>query len=174
MGASTQLGDCPAAAFQSKLGELETAHQRGEAGAIARLTADEVSAAVKVGNAQPQVAPTTALDSGTPAPKPTPEQVPVKDTQVVFERDQVKCQFSAQVYGKDMIVTLAAHLGARDGYVTFIPTSFKIGSMPVPLSIVQTQLDQKLSEPETREKLKLPEFVSDVRIEDGQLVIVEK
>ena len=73
-----------------------------------------------------------------------------------------------------MIVTLAAHLGARDGYVTFIPTSFKIGSMPVPLSIVQTQLDQKLSEPETREKLKLPEFVSDVRIEDGQLVIVEK
>jgi hypothetical protein len=46
--------------------------------------------------------------------------------------------------------------------------------MPMPISLVQAQLDKKFSEPETREKLKLPDFVSDLRVENGQLVIVEK
>jgi uncharacterized protein YpmS len=121
---------------------------------------------------QGQVVPaSTARNSGAEL---TPEQVPVQNTQVVFEGDQVKCQFTAQVYGKDIPVTLAGHLGARDGYATFTPTSFTIGSMPVPISMVEAQLQRKLSEPENREKMKLPDFISDLRIQDGQLVIVEK
>lgn len=167
-----------ASSFQSKLGELQEAHQEGQLGAEARLTSEEVGAALIAANQEtpaPQPAATPvangAADNSTSL---TPEQVPVKDPQVIFEGNEVKGQFSAQVYGKDMFVTLSGHLGAKDGYVTFNPTSFKIGSMPVPVSLVQAQLDKKFSEPETREKLKLPDFVSDLRIENGQLVIVEK
>jgi hypothetical protein len=58
--------------------------------------------------------------------------------------------------------------------VTFDPTGFKIGDMPVPVSLVQVQLNKKFSEPETREKLKLPDYISDMRIENGQLVILPK
>jgi len=32
----------------------------------------------------------------------------------------------------------------------------------------------QLADPETRDKLKLPEFISDLRIENGQLLITEK
>ena len=166
-----------AKSFQDKLGELKAAHQRGENGAVVRVSGEEVAAAVTQANLDPQVTPTAAH----PAPADpnasvalTPEQVPVKDVQLVFEADEMKCQFTAQVYGKDMVVTLSGHLGARDGYVTFTPTSFQIGSMPVPVSAVQAQLDKKLSEPDARERLRLPDFISDLRVEDGQLVLVEK
>jgi hypothetical protein len=166
-----------ASSFQSKLGELQEAHQEGQQGAEARLTSEEVGAALIAANQEtpaPQSTATPVANGATNNSAVTPEQVPVKDPQVIFEGDEVKGQFLAQVYGKDMFVTLSGHLGAKDGYVTFNPTSFKIGSMPVPVSLVQAQLDKKFGEPETREKLKLPDFVSDLRIENGQLVIVEK
>ena len=164
--------------FQSKLGELQEAHQRGEAGAEIRLTSEEVAAALVLANPQPearhiQTASSPNNNASTPA-EVTPEQVPVKDPQVVFEGDEVKGQFMEHVYGKDVFVTLSGHLGAQDGYATFQPTSFQIGSMPVPISVVQARLHKKLNDPETRERMKLPEFVSDLKIENGQLVITEK
>ena len=65
-------------------------------------------------------------------------------------------------------------LGAKDGYVTFDPTEFKIGSLSVPVSLVNERLQQKLAEPENHDKLKLPAFISDLRVENGQLKIKEK
>ena len=150
-----------AQSFQIKLGELEQAHQNGRSGAEARLSSDEVAAAL---TAQPASA--GASTSADP--------VPLKDLQVVFERDEVKGQFTTEVAGKDVVITLTGHVASKDGYVDFVPTSFYIGSMPVPISLVQDQLRKKLADPETRDKLKLPEFVSDLRIENGQLLITEK
>jgi len=164
--------------FQNKLGELQEAHQRGDVGTKVQLTSEEVAAALVVANPQPQAQPRQTVaatnSNRSPSVEIMPEQLPVKDPQVVFEGDEVKGQFIASVYGKDVFVTLSGHLGAQDGYATFQPTSFKIGSMPVPLWIVQAQLEKKLREPQSREQLKLPEFVSDLKIENGQLVITEK
>jgi hypothetical protein len=170
-----------ATAFQEKLGELQQAHEQGQGGAEVRLTSDEVSAALSVANARPSGGQPTQAVSSAPsntslndATTATPEQVGVKDPQITFEGNEVKGQFSANIYGKDMFVTLSGHLGTKDGYVTFDPTGFKIGDMPVPVSLVQVQLNKKFSEPETREKLKLPDYISDMRIENGQLVILPK
>ena len=168
--------------FQNKLGQLQESHQRGEGGTEVRLTSDEVGAALIVANPQPEVQasqagsanPSMGNDPNSATPILTPQQVGVKDPQVIFDGDEVKGQFVANVYGKDVFVTLSGHLGAKDGYATFQPTAFKIGSMPVPISMVQAQLNKKLGEPETREKLKLPEFVGDMKIENGQLVISER
>ena len=158
-----------AESFQNKLGELQLAHQSGQSGAEARISSDEVAAALAVANPQPTNAGT--LNAETSA---STDQVPLKDQQVVFDRDEVKAQFTTQVAGKDVVVTLSGKVGSKDGYVDFVPTSFYIGSMPIPISFVQDQLQKKLLDPATREKLKLPEFVSDIKIENGQLVIVEQ
>lgn len=158
-----------ATSFQSKLTDLEQAHQSGQSGVEARITSDEVAAAFTASN--PQSSQTAALSSQTGV---SADQVPLKDQQVVFDGDQVKSQFTTQVAGKDVVVTLSGHVGSKEGYVDFVPTSFQIGSMPVPISIVQEQVQKKLSDPATHEQMKLPEFVSDLRIENGQLVIVEK
>ena len=154
--------------FQSKLSDLEQAHQSGQTGVEARISSDEVAAAFAASSPQPSQ---TALSSQTGM---SAEQAPLKDEQVVFDGDQVKSQFTAQVAGKDVVVTLSGRIGSKDGYVDFVPTRFQIGSMPVPISIVQEQVQKKLSDPSTHEQLKLPEFVSDLRIENGQLVLTEK
>lgn len=154
--------------FQTKIAELEQAHARGEGGAEIRVNADEVGAALAASSSQAVPVQTAAGDSVKP------EQVPIKDPQVRFEGDEVKSQFSTEVYGKEVYVTLSGRLGSKDGYVTFSPTGFKIGSLPIPISLVEAQVRKKLEEPENREKLKLPDFVSDLRIENGQLVIAEK
>ncbi|HEU5337412.1 MAG TPA: hypothetical protein VFU27_15705 [Terriglobales bacterium] len=43
--------------------------------------------------------------------------------------------------------------------------------MSVPVSLVNPALQRKLADPENRDKLKLPDFVKEVRVENGELVI---
>ena len=48
-----------------------------------------------------------------------------------------------------------------------------MGDLSVPVSLVNPALQRKLADPENRDKMKLPEFVKDVRVENGELVISE-
>jgi hypothetical protein len=157
-----------AESFQTKMGQLQQAHDNGESGTETRLGSDEIGAALLLSDA-PASSASERVASGSSNP-----QIPVKAQQVVFDQDQVRAQFTTQLAGQDVVVSLSGHVGSKEGYVDFIPTSFQIGSLPVPLSLVQEQLNKKLLDPANREKLKLPDFVSDLRIENGQLVIVER
>ncbi len=134
------------AQFQAKWNGLEQAHQRGESHE-ARFTADEISSAL---------------------------EYPGHAGQVSFSGDRVIGQFVTSLHGKDVYVTVAGKLGASDGYLTFQPAQLKIGDLPVPVSMLNTPLQNKLSEPETRARLKLPDYITDLRVEDGQLVVIEK
>ena len=148
-----------AGSFQNKLGELLEARQTGQSGVEVRISSDEVVAALAAANPQSS----NSADSA-----------PLKDQQVVFEDDHVRGQFTTEIAGADVVVTFSGHVGSKEGYVTFIPTEFQIGRMPVPISMVRNRLEKKLNDPAAREKLKLPEYVTEVRIEDGQLVLTEK
>ena len=114
--------------------------------------------------------------SATPAPGSSmefPGPVPnIKDYQVSMDGDIVRGQFLTQIAGKDVYLTLAGHLGAKDGYATFDSTEVKIGDLSVPASLVNEVLQKKLSE--QRDQLKLPDNVKDLKIENGELVFVEK
>jgi hypothetical protein len=154
-----------ARSFQDKLGELQQAHQTGQSGVEVRISSDEVVAALAAANPPaPGVAGAQTSDSDSP----------LKDQQVVFEDDHVKGQFTTEVAGADVVVTFTGRVGSKDGYVTFVPAEFQIGSMPVPVAMVQNRLQKKLTDPAAREKLKLPEYVNNVKVEDGQLVLTEK
>ena len=153
--------------FEQKLSELETSQSLGESDAEVRFTAGEVNAAIGQSMAQP-----TAVQPTRARPQPaSADQIPIKSTQVSFEGDVVKGQFLAQVYGRDLYLTVAGRLGARDGYATFDPTEFRVGDLSVPVSLVNPALQRKLAEPENREKLKLPGFVKGLRVENSELVI---
>jgi len=102
-------------------------------------------------------------------PGPIPN---VKDYQVSMDGDVVRGQFLTQIAGKDVYLTLAGHLGAKDGYATFDATEVKIGDLSVPVSLVNDVLQKKLME--QRDQLKLPANVKDIKVENGELVFVEK
>lgn len=169
-----------AQSFQQKIDQLETPKQEGQAPAEIHLTSDEVSAAI----AQAAGAIPVATGQSTPATGSAPISVSspdasigsgqpeVKDYQVNFDGDVARGQFVTEIGGKTVYVTLAGHLGSKDGYATFDPTEFKVGDLSIPVSLVNDQLQKKLSE--QRDRLKLPNGVGEMKVENGELVMTQK
>ena len=129
-----------------------------------RITSDEVSAvlAQSLGTAGP-LTPDSNVGSGAPT---------IKDQQVTFEGDVVHGQFLTEVAGKDVWITISGHMGEKDGYATFDPTEFKVGDLSVPVSLVNPALQKKLGE--ERDRLKLPDSVGGMKVENSQLILQGK
>jgi hypothetical protein len=162
-----------AQSFQDKLQQLDRAKQPGQAPAEVHLSSDEVSAAMaQAAGAIPLAAGSSSAPASSTDGPSTTGQPEVKDYQVNFNGDIARGQFLTQVAGKDVWVTLAGHLGSNDGYATFIPTEFKVGDLNVPVSLVNDALQKKLIE--QRDRLKLPDNVSGIKVENGELVMTQK
>ena len=167
-----------AQSFQNKIEQLEQAHAQGQSGAEIRLNAQEIAAAIAQSSGDVPAASTTNTSSSSEGNSPQltgdlgPGEASVKDYQVNFEGDLAKGQFLAHIAGRDVWVTLEGHLGSRDGYATFEPTKIMIGDLEVPVSLVNDQLQKRLLE--LRDRLKLPENVGSLRIENSEVVMTNK
>jgi hypothetical protein len=166
-----------AQSFQDKVQQLEQPSQPGRPPAEVRLTADEVGAAIaQAAGAIPVAAQSSAgatgISSASPDAMLAPGQPEVKDYQVSFEGDVAHGQFLTQIAGKDVWVTLSGHLGSKDGYATFDPTEFKVGDLNVPVSLVNDSLQKRLAE--QRDRMKLPDTVGGIKVENGELVMTQK
>jgi hypothetical protein len=153
-----------AEAFEQKLEHLEQTKASGETGATEQFTPEEVNASLEdmSANAEKAMGPGTADDLKT------------KVVGVNFVGDEATGQFIVNQYGKDIYVTMSGHLSAKDGYANIELTDAKIGNLSVPVGLINPRLQQRLAEPDQRERLKLPDFIADLRVENGKLVIVEK
>lgn len=128
--------------------------------------------------------PSTADGSATSDPassvagsdQPTLEQVQssVKDVKVDMDGDIVKAYVIFNFHGKDLALELDGHLSADNGYMKFEPVSGKLGSLPLPQSTLNAAVEELMASPENREKLRLPNDISDIKIVDGQAVIQYK
>jgi hypothetical protein len=170
-----------AQSFDQKMSQFEQATQQPQtsgstdtaqpdagqtAKAEVRINSDEISAvlAQSLGTAGSSgLAPTS--DVGGVAPT-------IKDQHVSFDGDLVHGQFLTEIAGKDVWITISGHIGEKDGYATFEPTEFKVGDLSVPVSLVNPALQKKLGE--ERDRLKLPDSVGNVKVENGELVMQQK
>jgi len=102
--------------------------------------------------------------------QPTLEQVQssVKDVKVDMDGDLVKAYVIFNFHGKDLSLELDGHLRSEGGYLKFDPVAGKLGSLPLPQSTLQAAVDKLMNSPENRDKLKLPDGVSSLQVEDGQ------
>jgi hypothetical protein len=94
----------------------------------------------------------------------------VRDVKVQMEGDQVHAYVVFDVHGKDMTLDLVGKLGSQDGYLKFEPVSGQLGALPIPQSTLESAVQRLMDSPENREKLKLPDDVQEMHIENGQLV----
>jgi hypothetical protein len=174
-----------AQSFEQKMQQLDAARAQGQSGAEVRLNAQEVAAAI----AQASGALSSGASSGGTTPEDSsgassggsgsplsgdlgPGEASVKDYQVNFEGDVAKGQFLTHIAGKDVWVTLEGRLGSKDGYATFDPTKIKIGDLEVPVSLVNDQLQKRLAE--QRDRLKLPDGLGGIKVENGEVVLTNK
>lgn len=172
-----------AQSFQNKIDQLAQAQAQGQSGAEVRLNAQEVAAAIAQASGALSSEPASGEPSSSSTEKETgagtplsgdlgPGDASVKDYNVNFEGDVAKGQFLTHIAGKDVWVTMEGHLGSKDGYATFEPTKIKIGDLEVPVSLVNDQLQKRLAE--QRDRLKLPDNVGGIRVENGEVVVTNK
>lgn len=174
--------------LENKLEQLEQPKEPGQAPAQVHFSSDEITAALAQAAAALPASAATGGSTQVSAPQSSPDlptTVPsspdaaigegepeVKDYKVNFDGDVARGQFVTQIGGKDVYVTLAGHLGSKDGYAIFDPTEFKVGDLNIPVSMVSGALQKKLTE--QRDRLKLPDDVGNIRVENGQLVATQK
>jgi hypothetical protein len=132
----------------------------------AHINSDEVNAVLAQALGTAGTAGLTA-DSNIGSGAPT-----IKDQQISFDGDLVHGQFLTEIAGKDVWITISGHLGEQGGYATFDPTEFKVGDLNVPVSLVNPALQKKLAE--QRDRLKLPDNVGGIKVDNSQLVMQGK
>jgi len=130
------------------------------------LNSDEIGAALTEAlgaAAGGTLSPDTNVGPGAPT---------IKDQHVSMEGDVAHGQFLTEIAGKEVWITVSGHLGQKDGYATFDPTEFKVGDLDIPVSLVKPALEKKMQE--ERDRLKLPDYVGDVKVKDSELVMTQK
>ncbi len=174
-----------AQSFDRKMAEFEQATQQSTASAASspsspgsgqaasaapkaevHINSDEIGAvlAQTLGNAGgAALAPDSNIGSAAPT---------IKDQSVTMDGDLVHGQFLTEIAGKDVWVTVSGHIGEKDGYATFDPTEFKVGDLSVPVSLVNPALQKKLAE--ERDRLKLPDNVGAMKVQNSELVMQQK
>jgi hypothetical protein len=153
-------------AAQSSLGAANPSQSKPTPAQV-RITSDEITAALaQASGAIPGAAGQVGADSDLGA------MPNILDQQVSFDGDQAHGQFLVNVAGKNVWITVAGHLGSKDGFATFEPTQFKVGDLDIPVSLVNGPLQKRLAE--QRGQLKLPDNVGGIQVENGQLVLTQK
>lgn len=137
--------------------------------------------ALKRDNDAPSVTPLTmpppsmtpAAGSGSHQDDPSLAEVQssVRDFKINMLEDQIQAYVLFDFHGKDLSLLLEGRLHVQGGYLRFEPTSGKFGSMPIPQSALQTAVERMLDSPENKEKLHVPPEISDIHIQNGELVV---
>jgi len=174
-----------AQAFDQKMAEFQQVTQQSSASASSdssspagqgasvnpkaevRINSDEIGAVLAQSLGTASGTSSLSPDSNLGGAAPT-----IKDQQVSFDGDLVHGQFLTEIAGKDVWITVSGHIGEKDGYATFDPTDFKVGDLSVPVALVNPALQKKLAE--ERDRLKLPDNVGAMKIENGELVMQQK
>jgi len=94
----------------------------------------------------------------------------VKDVRVQLVGDHARAYVVFDVHGKDLTLQLEGKLGADNGFLKFEPVSGQIGALPIPQATLEAAVRKMMESRENREKLKLPSDISDLKIENGEVV----
>jgi hypothetical protein len=95
----------------------------------------------------------------------------VRDVKIDLNGDLVTTYVVFNFHGKDLSLELEGHLYTEGGYLRFDPVGGKLGSFPLPQSALQDAVQKMTDSPENRDKLRLPSNVSDIEVENSQIVI---
>ena len=158
-----------AASAEAKIAQVEQADTSGQP-AILRMDESELNSYLA---SHLDISPNGSSNASPSGAAPADvEQVrsAVKDVKVQLIDDRVRAYVLFGFHGKDMTLQLEGRLGAADGFLRFEPVSGQIGSLPIPQSTLESAVRRMMESPENREKLRLPAEISDLRIENGQVV----
>ena len=148
-----------AKSFDEKILSLEQAHQQGLT-KTAHITEAELSSKLQ-----------QSLEESAANPQGS---VVLKAASVHLEGDGFVGLFTLSVSGKELYLTMTGKLAALDGTLQIEPSTGKLGRLPIPAPVFRSLLEKQFNSPAGRERLRLPELIKDVRIENGELLVEAK
>jgi hypothetical protein len=152
--------------LQLKLRNIQPASSYGQPQTL-RLNEAEINTWVSSNLALNPEIPETPSDE-----VPTVEEVQsnVKDLKILLMGDSLLAYVVFNLYGKDLSLTLEGRLRVEDGFIRLSPTAAKLGSLPLPRATIDRAVKRLFESPENREQFRLPPDITDLRVENGELV----
>ncbi len=98
----------------------------------------------------------------------------ITDVQLDLYDDLVLAYLRFRLYGKEMSFQLEGRLRLDNGYLRLDPVAGKIGLLPIPSYTLQSAARRIFEAEENRERFRLPDYIDDIRVEDGQLFITHR
>lgn len=141
--------------FDEKILSLDPAH-RQSAAQTAHITETEL---------------TSKLQQGLDQIPPDGGAVVLKAASVHLEGEGFAGVFTLDASGKELYLTMTGTLAVLDGMLQIQPSTAKLGSLPIPAMAFRHILQRQFDSPQTRERLRLPAFIKDVHIENGELLV---
>ena len=130
-------------------------------------------------SAAPAADPPAAAPGEPPIPGADPQTIAqaesnVENVKIGMDGDLVKTYVVFNFHGKDLSLEIDGRLYTQDGFLKFDPVGGRIGSFPLPESALQEAVQRMMDSPENREKLRLPDNVSNIEVENSQVVVSYK
>src|SRR5574341_90904 len=101
-------------------------------------------------------------------------QSALKDVRINMRDNQLRAYALFTLYGKDISLQLDGTLETADGILQLRPVAGKLGSIPIPRSMLDHVVHQLFDSPQNRDNFKLPPQIASVWIENSTLVVVTR
>lgn len=102
-------------------------------------------------------------------PRAHPQETSLQDVVLELTGDTLTCTTMVDFKGKNLFLIIRGNLGVEGPNLKFVPTGLQMGRLPIPLVLVESTLVDKLREAAAGNTLRLPEFIQEVRVQDGRL-----
>lgn len=143
---TAEPGEEAVQSFDRKVDELAQAREQGLPAEI-RLTEAEVNSKM------------AEFLRKNPPPAGT---ATLKGAAVRLEGEKLFAFLSVNVKGQDLHVTVVGHPDFQDHAVRLVPTEARIGSLPIPVSMLEGKVNMRFE---------VPENITGVRLENSELVV---
>ncbi len=168
---STDAGAAQRVEF--KIYQLESAVNAGESHTLA-LNEAELNTFLRSNLVLKGSHATPAEQVSQPAIEPTLAEVQssVRDVRINLIDDHVRAYVLFDFHGKDLSLILEGRLQVVDGYLRMLPSRGTLGSLPIPQATLDNAVARLFDSPENREKFRVPPHISDIRVENGELLVL--
>lgn len=103
---------------------------------------------------------------------PTTESTGIRDIRIKLNDDRIHVYVLLEFHGKGVTVDFESKIYTENGYVRLVPTGGRVGALAIPKSVLASAARQMMESPESREQLRLPNNISDLRVQDGKIRVV--
>ncbi len=96
----------------------------------------------------------------------------IRDLRTKLKYDRIHVYVAFRFYGKMLTLSLTGKVRVQDQQLRLDADSGRFGSLPLPSPVLERAMRKVFDSPENREKFRLPDYIQDVRVEDGSMVLI--